>query len=107
MRRGQRKAAPHSSLQSANSRDRKAQAHLYDYAAAARNLDSYGGVIGRIIMKKLLFAFAAALILITELANPAPAQEWPQRTIRIVVSFGPGGGADIIGRILADSMQSK
>src|SRR5664280_3654341 len=58
-------------------------------------------------MKKLLFAFAAALILITELANPAPAQEWPQRTIRIVVSFGPGGGADIIGRILADSMQSK
>jgi tripartite-type tricarboxylate transporter receptor subunit TctC len=58
-------------------------------------------------MKKLLFAFAAALILITELANTAPAQEWPQRTIRIVVSFGPGGGADIIGRILADSMQSK
>jgi tripartite-type tricarboxylate transporter receptor subunit TctC len=51
-------------------------------------------------MKKLLFAFAAALILITELANPAPAQEWPQRTIRIVVSFGPGGGADIIGRIV-------
>ena len=47
------------------------------------------------------------MILITELANPAPAQEWPQRTIRIVVSFGPGGGADIIGRILADSMQSK
>src|SRR5664279_4870241 len=58
-------------------------------------------------MKKLLFAFAAALILITELANPAPAQEWPQQTIRIVVSFGPGGGADIIGRILAESMQAK
>ena len=58
-------------------------------------------------MKKLLLAFAAALILTAGLAKPAPAQEWPQRTIRIVVSFGAGGGADIIGRILAESMQSK
>ena len=38
---------------------------------------------------------------------PARAEDYPQRTIRIVVSFGPGGGADIIGRILADSLQSK
>jgi tripartite-type tricarboxylate transporter receptor subunit TctC len=58
-------------------------------------------------MKKLLVALAAALILIASFTNPASAQEWPQRTIRIVISFGPGGGADIIGRILADSMQSK
>src|SRR5664279_2057444 len=55
-------------------------------------------------MSKLWFAAAAALLLA---ATPAPAQEYPQRTIRIIVSFGPGGGADIIGRILADSMQSK
>jgi tripartite-type tricarboxylate transporter receptor subunit TctC len=39
--------------------------------------------------------------------NPAAAQDWPQRTIRVVVSFGAGGGADIIGRILAESMQNK
>jgi tripartite-type tricarboxylate transporter receptor subunit TctC len=58
-------------------------------------------------MKKLLVVLAAVLILIARFTNPASAQEWPQRTIRIVVSFGPGGGADIIGRILADSMQSK
>jgi tripartite-type tricarboxylate transporter receptor subunit TctC len=37
----------------------------------------------------------------------ASAQEWPQRPIRIVVPFGPGGGADIIGRIVAQSMQEK
>src|SRR5476649_327896 len=55
-------------------------------------------------MRKLWFAAAAALLLA---ATPAPAQEYPQRTIRIIVSFGPGGGADIIGRILADSMQGK
>ena len=35
------------------------------------------------------------------------AQDWPQQNIRIIVSFGPGGGTDIIGRILADSMQAK
>jgi tripartite-type tricarboxylate transporter receptor subunit TctC len=35
------------------------------------------------------------------------AQEWPARTIRIVVSFGPGGGADIIGRIIAQALQEK
>ena len=58
-------------------------------------------------MKKLLLAYAAASLLTAGLAAPAPAEDYPQRTIRIVVSFGPGGGADIIGRILADSLQSK
>src|SRR5665213_1800571 len=58
-------------------------------------------------MKKLLLAFVAALLVTAGLAAPAPAEEYPQRTIRIVVSSGPGGGADIIGRILADSLQSK
>jgi tripartite-type tricarboxylate transporter receptor subunit TctC len=37
----------------------------------------------------------------------ASAQEWPQRTIRIIVAFGPGGGTDIVGRIIAQSMQEK
>ena len=37
----------------------------------------------------------------------ACAQEWPQRPIRIIVAFGAGGGADIIGRILAQAMQDK
>src|SRR5260221_2440090 len=56
-------------------------------------------------MKKLLFA--GALMLAANLATSAFAQEWPQRPIRIIVSFGPGGGADIIGRILADSMRAR
>jgi tripartite-type tricarboxylate transporter receptor subunit TctC len=57
-------------------------------------------------MKKLVSTFAA-LILAVVLARPASAQEWPDRPIHIIVSFGPGGGTDIIGRILAESMQSK
>ena len=56
--------------------------------------------------KKLLLSFALIPCLIAT-AESAQAQEWPQRQIRIIVSFGPGGGADIIGRILADAMQSR
>ena len=39
--------------------------------------------------------------------KPAPAQDWPAQPIHIIVAFGAGGGADIIGRILADAMQER
>jgi tripartite-type tricarboxylate transporter receptor subunit TctC len=58
-------------------------------------------------MKKLWFAFASAWLLTTGLATPAPAQNFPERPIHFIIAFGPGGGSDIIGRILADSMQTK
>ena len=52
-----------------------------------------------------LLALSAAGLLRSTVG--ASAQEWPQRPIRIVVPFGPGGGADIIGRIVAQSLQEK
>jgi tripartite-type tricarboxylate transporter receptor subunit TctC len=58
-------------------------------------------------MKKLIVLAMTTLMLAGGLASSARAQEWPQKPIRVIVSFGPGGGADIIGRILADSMQSQ
>lgn len=57
------------------------------------------------LTRRALLAGPAALVL--GVADNATAQEWPQRTIRIVVAFGPGGGTDIVGRIIAQSMQEK
>jgi tripartite-type tricarboxylate transporter receptor subunit TctC len=60
---------------------------------------------GRNAVNKL--SLVLALLLAAGLSRPALAQDYPQQTIRFVVAFGPGGGADIIGRILADSLQKK
>jgi tripartite-type tricarboxylate transporter receptor subunit TctC len=37
----------------------------------------------------------------------AHSEDWPQRPLHMIVPFGPGGGADIIGRIVAQSLQEK
>lgn len=58
-------------------------------------------------MKKIASLCAAAVIVALCGSKPALAQEWPQKSIRIVVSFGAGGGTDIIGRILAEWIQEK
>jgi tripartite-type tricarboxylate transporter receptor subunit TctC len=39
--------------------------------------------------------------------GPAKAQDYPTQTIRMISSFGAGGGSDIIARILALRMQEK
>jgi tripartite-type tricarboxylate transporter receptor subunit TctC len=41
------------------------------------------------------------------LAAPASAQDWPQKNIKMIVPFGPGGGGDIVGRIIAQALQDK
>ena len=35
----------------------------------------------------------------------APAQDYPTRTVRIIIPLGPGGGGDVFTRALADELQ--
>jgi tripartite-type tricarboxylate transporter receptor subunit TctC len=52
-------------------------------------------------------AVSAVMAMLALAAVPVMAQDYPQRPIHIIVSFGPGGGADIIARIIGQSMQDR
>jgi tripartite-type tricarboxylate transporter receptor subunit TctC len=58
-------------------------------------------------MRKSLFALIAAAVAGAALCAPVRAEDWPARPIRIIVGFGPGGGADIIGRIVSQALQER
>src|ERR1044071_4296894 len=40
-------------------------------------------------------------------AHRAPAEDFPTRPIRIVVGFPPGGGIDILARLMAPKMSEQ
>jgi len=52
--------------------------------------------------------FAAALIAALALvsAETARAEDWPSRTVRLIVPYPPGGNADVVGRIVAHALQA-
>ena len=58
-------------------------------------------------MTKQFCMTIAVLVYVAAWPGLASAQEWPRSPIRIIVAFGAGGGADIIGRILGQAMQDK
>jgi tripartite-type tricarboxylate transporter receptor subunit TctC len=48
-----------------------------------------------------------ALSLLTAAALPATAQDWPAKTVKIIVPFGAGSTPDIIARLIADRLGQK
>jgi len=53
---------------------------------------------------KTILAAALALCLAPSIASAQPADKYPEKPIRIVVPFAPGGSVDTLGRLLAQRM---
>ena len=55
-------------------------------------------MIGRLLL-------AAVSVLVCALSAPAARAEWPERPIRWIVPFGPGGANDLIARVAAEAVR--
>lgn len=58
-------------------------------------------------MLKRLASMFAALTVALMIVAPAAAQEFPQKPVRIVVPFPPGGVSDILARTLGEKLSAK
>jgi tripartite-type tricarboxylate transporter receptor subunit TctC len=56
-------------------------------------------------MKRILTGILAGALLC--FAPLAQAQEWPARTVRLIVPYPPGGNVDVAARILAERLQQE
>ena len=52
---------------------------------------------------RLAFVIAALLLWHT----PVAAQDWPGKSVRIIVPFGPGSTPDMVARLIAEHLQQK
>ncbi len=54
---------------------------------------------------------AALALVLCVLAAPAqsqaPAQAWPQRSVKFILPFGPGSGTDVAARLLGERLSTK
>jgi tripartite-type tricarboxylate transporter receptor subunit TctC len=59
-------------------------------------------------VRRLACTFMLAALLTTLFAAaPVAAQSWPIRPVKFILTLGPGSGADIGARLLADRLTKK
>jgi tripartite-type tricarboxylate transporter receptor subunit TctC len=52
-------------------------------------------------------SFIHALFSLVLVALPVAAEEWPARSVKLIVPFGPGSTPDTVARLIADQLQQK
>jgi tripartite-type tricarboxylate transporter receptor subunit TctC len=55
----------------------------------------------------VITAFATALVAIALSLAPAAAQTWPHRPVKFILPLGPGSGADIGARLIAEKLSER
>ena len=58
-----------------------------------------------ILFRTFIVAFAS--VLFAGSAHEVDAQSWPNKPVKIVVPFAPGGATDIIGRLVAQKLSDR
>ncbi|HTY70306.1 MAG TPA: tripartite tricarboxylate transporter substrate binding protein [Alphaproteobacteria bacterium] len=58
-------------------------------------------------IKRWLRRSAMVLVALLLAAGVARAQAWPERPVRLLVPLGPGSGADVTARLLADRLSQR
>lgn len=53
------------------------------------------------MQRRALFTALAGIALATT-TSASHAQAWPERPVKLVVPYAPGGSADIVARLIAD-----
>lgn len=56
---------------------------------------------------RLFAAFVVAAVVLSANLYPAHAQSYPSKPIRFILPFPPGGGTDILGRVLAQKLSEQ
>src|SRR5580700_6632793 len=51
--------------------------------------------------------FFALVLTLPPFAQPAAADDYPTRSIRLIIPFPPGGSNDVVGRIVANQLGQK
>ena len=58
-------------------------------------------------MRVTVFVATLAAMGSTAFTHDAAAQPWPARPVRVVVPYAPGGGADIVARVLTQKLSEQ